>query len=146
MTGALDKPSCLYCANEIAPMAKASARKGLSKPAKLGDLPQWNLKDLYPAIDSPAVRRDLDLADSECAAVEQDFKGGLAELAAAEGGGLAKAVARYEAIDDRLGRLMSYASLMYAGNTTDPARAKFYGDMQERITAASLHLLFFTLE
>jgi oligoendopeptidase F len=55
-------------------------------------------------------------------------------------------VARYEAIDDRLGRLMSYASLMYAGNTTDPARAKFYGDMQEHITAASLHLLFFTLE
>ena len=35
---------------------------------------------------------------------------------------------------------------VYAGNTTDPARAKFYGDMQERITAASLHLLFFTLE
>ena len=35
---------------------------------------------------------------------------------------------------------------VYAGNTTDPVRAKFYGDMQERITAASLHLLFFTLE
>jgi oligoendopeptidase F len=127
-------------------MAKASARKKLSKPAKLGDLPEWNLKDLYPAIDSPEVKRDLDLADSECAAFEQDFKGRLAELAAGEGVGLAKAVARYEAIDDRLGRLMSYASLMYAGNTTDPARAKFYGDMQERITAASLHLLFFTLE
>ena len=30
---------------------------------------------------------------------------------------------------------MSYASLMYAGNTTDPERAKFYGDVQERITA-----------
>ena len=27
-----------------------------------------------------------------------------------------------------------------------PTRAKFYGDVQERITAASLHLLFFTLE
>ena len=36
--------------------------------------------------------------------------------------------------------------LLYAGNTTDPAIAKFYGDMQERITAASLHLLFFTLD
>ena len=45
-----------------------------------------------------------------------------------------------------LGRLISYAALLYAGNTTDPARAKFYGDVQERITAASLHLLFFTLE
>ena len=36
--------------------------------------------------------------------------------------------------------------LLYAGDTADPVRAKFYGDMQERITAASLHLLFFTLE
>ena len=127
-------------------MAKASARKALNKPTKLGDLPEWNLRDLYPGLDSPEVRRDLDLADSECAAFEQDFKGRLAALAADGGGALAKAVARYEAIDDRLGRLMSYASLTYAGNTTDPARAKFYGDVQERITAASLHLLFFTLE
>ncbi len=129
-------------------MPEASARKVLNKPAKLGDLPEWNLGDLYPALDSPEVKRDLELADSECAAFEQDFKGRLAPLAAGEGAGvaLAQAVKRYEAIDDRLGRLMSYASLMYAGNTTDPARAKFYGDIQERMTAASLHLLFFTLE
>jgi oligoendopeptidase F len=45
-----------------------------------------------------------------------------------------------------LGRLISFASLVYVGDTTDPARAKFYGDVQEKITAASLHLLFFTLE
>ena len=32
---------------------------------------------------------------------------------------------------------MSYAGLVYAGDTTDPARAKFYGDVQERLTAAS---------
>src|SRR5215468_3958962 len=100
-------------------MAKASARKTLNKPNKLGDLPEWNLKDLYPALDSPEVKRDLDLGDSECATFEQDFKGRLAALAAGEGAGaaLAKAIKRYEAIDDRLGRLMSYASLVYAGNT-----------------------------
>jgi oligoendopeptidase F len=127
-------------------MAKALSRKTLNKAPKSGDLPEWNLKDLYPGLDSPEVKRDLALADSECAAFEQDFKGRLAALAADGGAALAKAVARYEAIDDRLGRLLSYASLIYAGNTTDPARAKFYGDIQERITAASLHLLFFTLE
>ena len=33
-----------------------------------------------------------------------------------------------------------------AGDVDDPASAKFYGDMQERITAASIHLLFFELE
>ena len=52
----------------------------------------------------------------------------------------------YETIDDLIGRLISYAGLIYAGNTSDPARTKFYGDVQERITAASSHLLFFTLE
>ena len=61
-------------------------------------------------------------------------------------GKLVEAIKRYEALDDLLGRLISFASLFYAGNTVDPVRAKFYGDMQERITRASLHLLFFTLE
>ena len=45
-----------------------------------------------------------------------------------------------------MGRLGSYAGLVHAGNTVDPARTKFYGDVQERMTAASTHLLFFTLE
>jgi oligoendopeptidase F len=118
------------------------------KTSKLDALPEWNLSDLYSGLDSPEIKRDLEQADSDCAAFEQDFKGRLAVMAAGEDAGraLAEAVKRYEAIDDRLGRLVSYASLVYAGNTTDPVRAKFYGDVQERITAASLHLLFFTLE
>ncbi|MGA8933930.1 MAG: M3 family oligoendopeptidase [Pseudolabrys sp.] len=118
------------------------------KTSKLGALPEWNLTDLYPGVDSPEIKRDLERADNDCTAFEQEFKGRLIAMAAGEGGGraLAEAVKRYEGIDDRLGRLISYASLVYAGNTTDPVRAKFYGDVQERITAASLHLLFFTLE
>ena len=34
----------------------------------------------------------------------------------------------------------------YAGNTSDPKRAKLYGDIQEKMTDASAHLLFFALE
>ena len=130
------------------PMAKSSSRQKLTKTSKLGALPEWNLNDLYPDMDSPEFKRDLERADSECVAFEQAFKGRLATLAAGEGGGraLGEAVKRYEAIDDRLGRLISYAQLLYAGNTVDPVRAKFYGDVQERMTTASLHLLFFTLE
>src|SRR5882762_3950768 len=52
----------------------------------------------------------------------------------------------YGALDDLLGRLTSYAGLVHAGDTVDPARAKFYADVQERVTTASTHLLFFTLE
>jgi oligoendopeptidase F len=137
-----------YFSYQLPPMPKTSPRQKPKKTPKLGALPEWNLGDLYPGLDSPEVKADLEQADNDCAAFEQEFKGRLAALATGEGAGraLATAVKRYEAIDDRLGRLVSYASLIYAANTTDPVRAKFYGDVQERITAASLHLLFFMLE
>jgi oligoendopeptidase F len=111
-------------------------------------LPEWNLGDLYSGLDDPAIKRDLDRADAECVAFEEAYKGKLAEMAGGPGAGaaLAAAVRRYETIDDLMGRLGSYAGLVHAGNTVDPARTKFYGDVQERMTAASTHLLFFTLE
>jgi oligoendopeptidase F len=120
----------------------------ISAAKSLGPLPEWDLTDLYPAMDAPAVKRDLAQGEAECIEFEKAYKGRLAELAAGPDAGstLAEAVRRYEAIEDVLGRLISYAGLLYSGNTNDPAISKFYGDMQERITAASLHLLFFTLE
>ena len=122
--------------------------KKLKKTAKLGDLPEWNLKDLYPGLDSAEVKWDLENSETRVVEFEAEFKGKLAALATRPDAGqaLAAAVKRYEALDETMSRLMSYASLIYAGDTTDPVRAKFFGDMQERITAASLHLLFFTLE
>ena len=125
--------------------AKAAAR---TRTNRLGALPEWNLADLYPALDSAEVKRDLERATLECEAFEQAYKGKLAFLAESQGGGaaLGEAVKRYEAIDDLLGRLISYAGLVHAGDTTDPVRTKFYGDVQDRITTASTHTLFFTLE
>src|SRR5215208_2642772 len=117
-------------------------------PKTLGTLPEWNLVDLYAAMDAPEIKRDLDRGETECFEFEKAYKGRLADIAASPDAGrtLGEAVRRYEAIEDVLGRLISYAGLLYAGNSTDPAIAKFYGDMQEHITAASLHLLFFTLD
>jgi oligoendopeptidase F len=121
---------------------------GSAAPPDLGDLPEWNLGDLYAGIDAPEVKRDLDRAEAACREFETAFKGKLIAMATGPdaGAALADAVRRYETIDDLIGRLVSFAGLVYAGNTTDPVRAKFYGDVQERITAMSLHLLFFTLE
>jgi oligoendopeptidase F len=119
--------------------------KSAAKP-RVGKLPEWDLSDLYPAIDSAEVKQDLDLIQPECRAFEDAYKGKLATLAGDGGAALAEAVKRYEALDDLLGRLISYAGLVYSGNTTDPVRTKFYGDVQDRITTASTHTLFFTLE
>ena len=128
-----------------------STAKRAAKPkqqAELEALPEWNLADLYSGLEAPEIQHDLDHADSDSRSFETDYKGKLADLAGQPAGGkrLAEAVRRYEVIEDLMGRLISYAGLVYASDTTDPVNAKFYGDVQERITAASLHLLFFTLE
>jgi oligoendopeptidase F len=126
----------------------APAKRAARAAADLGPLPQWDLSDLYSAIDDPRVKRDLEKADVECLAFEESYRGKLAAIAASADAGraLAEAVARFERLDELLGRLASYAGLVHAEDTADPGRAKFYGDVQERITAASSHLLFFMLE
>jgi oligoendopeptidase F len=114
----------------------------------LGTLPEWDLTALYSGMDAPALADDLYRGETEALAFEAAYKGRLEEIARGAGAaaGLAEAVTRFEALEDLLGRIASYAGLVYAGDTTDPARAKFYGDIQEKITATSSHLLFFTLE
>src|SRR6202161_3713599 len=127
--------------------AQRKPRKSNVK-TRTGKLPEWNLADLYSGIDAPEVARDLEKMDAECVAFETDYKGKLAEQTAKEAGGkwLAEAVKRYEAIDDLAGRLGSYAGLIHAGDSVDPVISKFYGDVSERLTAASMHLLVFPLE
>ncbi|MBO1020807.1 M3 family oligoendopeptidase [Methylobacterium sp. SD274] len=114
----------------------------------LGSLPEWDLSDLYSGIDSPDFRSDIARAERECSDFSERWNGVIAEIAAGPDASsrLAEAVAAYEAIEDRLGRLMSFAGLVYSGDTTDERRQKFYGDTQERLTTASGHLLFFALE
>ncbi len=109
----------------------------------LGNLPEWDLSDLYSGEDAPALKADLNWLESECAAFAKDYEGNLAGLDAP---GLLGAIERYEAIEGKSGRVMSFAGLRYYQNTTDPERAKFFSDMQGRITEITTPLVFFTLE
>ncbi len=114
----------------------------------LGALPEWRLSDLYPGMDSAAYKADLAEVERESAAFAARYRGHLASLAGAADGSKAlfEAVREYEKIEDRLGRIISYAGLIYATDTTNPAHGKFYSDAQERVTTISSDLLFFTLE
>jgi len=127
---------------------RAPGAAGRDTAAGLGALPEWDLTDLYPAMDSPQFATDLAAAEAECKAFADAYRGKLERVVTGDSAVLAlnEAVRRYEALEDRLGRVISYAGLVYAGDTTDPKRAKFYGDTQERLTAASSDLLFFQLE
>ncbi|MBY6139195.1 M3 family oligoendopeptidase [Leisingera daeponensis] len=109
----------------------------------LGNLPEWDLSDLYNSEDAPELARDLDWLQQECAAFAADYEGKLAEL---DADGLLECVQRNEKINNIAGRIMSFAGLRYYQQTTDADRAAFLSDCQEKVTIATTPLVFFTLE
>ncbi|MBW6506402.1 MAG: M3 family oligoendopeptidase [Rhodobacteraceae bacterium] len=108
-----------------------------------GNLPDWDLSDLYSAPDAPEIARDMGWLKTACASFAADYEGKLATLDAA---GMAECIARNEAIENIAGRLMSYAGLRYYQNTLDAGRAKHMADLQDHITNFTTPLVFFGLE
>ena len=107
------------------------------------ELPVWDLRDLYPATDSPELAADLDRADQ----LARDFAAAHAgKLASHSGAELAAAIGQYEAIEEILGRVMSYAQLQFSSDSTPAEVGKFYQTMSERCSAIRTEFLFFTLE
>ncbi|ULJ72065.1 M3 family oligoendopeptidase [Rhizobium gallicum] len=124
----------------------ATVASAATDPA-LGDLPVWKLQDLYPSATSTAFTSDMEKAGRTALAFEEKWKGKLADAAAQKGaGGIGEALKEYEALDDLIGRLGSFAGLTYFSDTTNPVNGKLYGDVQAKITEFSGHLLFFALE
>jgi oligoendopeptidase F len=111
--------------------------------ASLGVLPEWDLNDLYPGTDSPELTADLERAAKDSKTFTGRYRGKLAGL---DGRALGTAIAEFEAIDEIMGRVMSYAQLVYAGNVSDPEIGRAYQTMQERVNDISADILFFSLE
>jgi oligoendopeptidase F len=109
----------------------------------LGKLPEWDLRDLYPAPDSRELKEDMGWLDSACADFAARYEGKLATL---DAGAMLDCVLTYEKIDVIAGRIMSYAGLRYYQNTMDSDRAKFMADAQDSITTFTTPLVFFSLE
>ncbi|MFT7058898.1 MAG: oligoendopeptidase F [Pseudorhodobacter sp.] len=117
--------------------ANASAKGGF------GDLPEWDLSDLYPAPDAPEFTRDMAWLEGACTDFATQYEG---KLVALDAQALLKCVLDYEAIDVVAGRMMSYAGLRYYQNTMDSERAKFMADAQDKVTTFTTPLVFFSLE
>ncbi|WP_341245906.1 M3 family oligoendopeptidase [Nereida ignava] len=108
-----------------------------------GDLPNWDLSDLYESSDADQLHKDMAWLEAECADFAASYEGKLAGLSAVE---LLNAVRRYEKIDMIAGRIMSFAGLRYYQNTTDGERAQFMSNCQDSITNFTTPLVFYGLE
>lgn len=135
-------------------MAKKPLKKPLKKPVKktpvkkrpakkLSDLPVWDLSDLYAGIADPLITRDLAEVKKQAAALAKNYHGTLASVDAA---GLAKAIKAYDLLQDKAGKLASYAQLVYAQDMRDAKVTQFYQNTQEALNQSLNPLVFFTLE
>src|SRR5882724_6030268 len=111
--------------------------------AMLGELPTWNLGDLYSSPSGTDLDVDLKRAAADAEAFARDYEGKIASL---DGKVLGAAVTRYEALQDLMGRIGSYASLYYAQNMADPERGRFSQNVSEALTDIGAKLVFFRLE
>ncbi|MBW4985752.1 M3 family oligoendopeptidase [Mameliella sp. CS4] len=122
------------------PLFDANASAG---GKNLGDLPEWDLTDLYASPDAPELKRDLDWLEEACRSFAEDYEGKLDTL---DADAFLTLVQRNERISTIAGRIMSFAGLRYYQLTTDAERAKFLSDCQEKITNYTTPLVFFSLE
>ncbi|MEP4191775.1 MAG: M3 family oligoendopeptidase [Sneathiella sp.] len=109
----------------------------------LSNLPEWDLTDLYPSRSSSELEEDIQNSIESAKAFSAKYKGQLEALDAAA---LVAAIQEFEVLQETLGRVMSFAYLVYAGDMSDPDIGKFFQTMQERVNSISTDLLFFTLE
>jgi oligoendopeptidase F len=136
-----------YTIRQAAVFAAKSGAAPVKDNQALGILPEWNLADLYPSTESSELKADLQKAGELAIAFETRWKGTLAaEAAKPQGGSFAQSIREYESLDDLMGRIGSYAGLVYASDTSNPNHAKLYGDIQQKLTDASTHLIFYGLE
>ena len=124
-------------------LRSAAAGEPASSGCRRDAGPVWNLGDLYVGAEDPRIEADLAASDQAAGALEAEYKGRLPEL---DGDGLAAMIERYEAIEDGIGRVFSFAQLLFAAHRDDPVVGQFYQGVQERVTAIGTKLLFVTLE
>ena len=103
-------------------------------------LPEWDLSHLYDNPQSDALAQDM--AHAKRAANEFVECYGNTDFTALS---LAQAIGDYEILSDLLGRIGSYAQLLYAADMTHKQHASFYQNISDDLTMISGSLIFFTL-
>ncbi len=104
---------------------------------------EWDLSDLYNSIDDPALEEDRETVRAKAEAFAESYRGRVADLDEEEFHG---ALQEYEEIMDMIGRIGSFAHLIWS---TDTSRAEYGKLMQQANELSSeIHrqLVFFDVE
>jgi oligoendopeptidase F len=106
---------------------------------------RWDLSDLYSGIDDPKIKDDLQDALFRAKAFESKYRGKI-NSTEANATVVLEAVRELESISEQVGKLISFAQLVFAADTSNPKNGAFLQYIQEQATEIKKNLLFFELE
>ncbi|MGQ0794227.1 MAG: M3 family oligoendopeptidase [Deltaproteobacteria bacterium] len=105
----------------------------------------WNLGDLYSSLDDPQIDADVRRLLGEAKGFEGKRRGRISSPAI-DAATLLEAVSELEAISEGVGRVLTYAYLIFAADTANPKHGAFLQSMQEKATEIRRHIMFFEIE
>ena len=106
---------------------------------------RWDLSDLYSGLKDKKIQRDLDDLNKRSRAFEKKYRGKINSTKLTPKT-LLSAVQDLEYISEKTVKLLSFAYLVFAGDTANPENGAFLQMIQEKSTEVRKYLMFFELE
>lgn len=106
-------------------------------------LPTWNLKDFYPNFKSKKILLDLKKIELKSKSFCKKYKNNLKTLPKEK---LINSIKEFEAIEEKIQFIQSYAFLVYCTDQTNSNKTKFFQNIEEKINFIQLNLVFFSIE
>ena len=114
-----------------------------STSARTADSVRWDLSDLYASPTDPAIRTHQEALRADATQFSSTYKGRLSTLTAPQ---MAVMLTDYERMSDTLGKMGSYAYLLWSTNTEEPSHGKLLQQITEFSSDISQILIFFDVE
>lgn len=112
--------------------------------AKAEDV-RWDLGDLYEGISDPRVGKDFGRISARAGKFEKKYRGRI-KSPSLTAGELAGAVRELERLSEGIGKILSFAYLLFAADTGNPETGAFRSSTQQKATEIQKKLIFFYVE
>ncbi len=109
----------------------------------MSNLPKWNLKTMYDAINDPRVERDLTKAANDAKSFASDYENMIKNL---QPDGIFTALEKYEEINNLTAKLYVFAFLNYVTNISNQESSSFLQKIKDSLTKITVTLSFFTIQ
>ncbi len=106
-------------------------------------VPNWDLSDFYSSIEDKKIAADLKIIARETKKFSQNYINKINKLSHKN---LTLAIEQYEGLAEKLGKISSYAYLVYAADLSNQKNVAFYQNISEQLSQYEAALVFFTIE